>query len=854
MNEAGSVLSTYRLQLHAGFTFDDARAVLEYLRDLGVSHAYLSPITAATPGSTHGYDVIEPMRLNPELGGEEGYTRLVEEQRRLGLGQVVDIVPNHMGIAPGNGNAYWLDVLRRGRQSEYAAMFDVDWEAPPEDRVILPILGASLDEVIAAGDVTLDRGEGDRSGERREPALVVYGHRLPLRAGSLDEWDETSGLRPLVLRQHYRLEYWRDGEERLDYRRFFAIDDLIGIRTEVPEVFELTHRLPLDLVARGAIDGLRVDHLDGLRDPRAYLATLRDRMRAARGDEGYLIVEKILEADEPLPGWDCDGTTGYDVLNEFTRVLLRTDALERFDAIERGVTGRTDDFDAIALEGRTHVVRVLLGGQFSRLARRLYAALTPEGVTPGEFVDALLTLLAHVEPYRTYHRTDALDPLAPTIIGRAMRLLDASPAIEAARDALAAPPEGAARECVLSIQQAMPAVQAKGVEDRALYRFRRLMALNEVGGDPSLFGESVATFHERMGAAARARPRRMLATATHDHKLGEDVRARLLALAEVPDEWERAVEAALPALRRLQPPGGPEVHPADLYLLLQILVGASPDGMTQGRAGDDELEQRFGDYLVKALREAAERTDWVDGDEAYESAVAELARNALADAEVQSTLQPVLDLVAPAGAVDGLAQLILKLAGPGVPDTYQGNELWDVSLVDPDNRRAVDFDLRRQLLHGLRDALVEDARPEARAETARRVLDSWRDGDIKTYVLARALHERRARPGLFVGGAYDPVTVAGERARHALAFARRDEDAAALVVIPRFPASLHDHGVEGGRLWAPSWGDTSLEVPSTLTGSGWRNAFTGTRTDGGTLRLDEVLGAFPVALLLREER
>lgn len=845
------VLSTYRLQLHAGFTFDDIRRVLPYLSTLGVSHIYLSPIATATPGSTHGYDVIDPTRLNPELGGDQGYERLVDEQRRVGLGQVVDIVPNHMGIAPGSGNAYWEDVLRHGPDSEYAAVFDVEWDTAPRGRVILPILGADLDEVIAVGHIEVDHD--DTSGEG---GLLLYGNQLPLRPGSLDAWDETQGIRALLDQQHYRLEYWRSGKERLDYRRFFAIDDLIGIRSDEPTVFDLVHRLPLDLVQRGAVDGLRVDHIDGLRDPDAYLALLRQHTAEAGAPGTYLVVEKILEADELLPDWACDGTTGYDAMNEFTRVLLSPEHLDRFDALDRRVSERSETYEEVATEGRAHVVRELLGGQFARLARRLYDALQPPGVTREAFEDAVLDVLAHLEPYRTYHRGESLDPNARAVIDHAAGQAAAGGvALDAAREALAAPSEGDVRDVVLSLQQIMPAIQAKGIEDRTLFRFRRLMALNEVGGDPSLFGEPVETFHARMRAGSEAWPRRMLATATHDHKLGEDVRARLTALAELPELWERTVEVALNALEGLQAARGDaqRVHPADQYLLLQVLVGAAPEGMLQGREGDDDFAGRLGEYMRKALREAAERTGWIDGDEAYEESVVALARSTVIDADVREAIRPLLATLAPAGAVNSLAQLVLKMGAPGVPDTYQGNEFWDFTLVDPDNRRAVDFDLRSEHLERMSHALAEGVGGDAaRAALAPQLVEAWRDGRIKLYALAQSLRFRNQHPDVFLGGSYEPVEVSGPRSRNVVAYLRRSQapgGAVALVVAPRSPAEL---AREPHRLWSPDWQDTRLELPADLAESVWRDAFTGGVLPRSARSLSTILAAFPIALLVRD--
>ncbi|MEX1021999.1 MAG: malto-oligosyltrehalose synthase [Dehalococcoidia bacterium] len=845
------VASTYRLQLHRGFTFDDARALLPYLVSLGVTHLYLSPITIAAPGSTHGYDVVDPTRLDPEFGGEEGYARLVQEQQRLGLGQVVDIVPNHMGVASGSGNAYWEDVLRHGPASEHARIFDIDWT--PDDpalhgRVLLPLLGDELDAVLARGELTVER-VGD------EGWLRYYDHRLPLRPGSLDAWDEAEGIAALVETQHYRLGYWRTAKRALNYRRFFAVDDLAGVHAEDPAVFDLTHGMMLRLVRSGAIDGLRVDHPDGLRDPEAYLARLR-----AGGPDAYVVVEKILAAGEPLPEtWDCDGTTGYDFMAEVPRVLTASEHEARFTSIyDAAIAGAPSKGERIAAACRADVLRGDLGGQFERIARRLHAAVAPP-IEEAAFVEATLALLAHIEVYRTYHRADALDPRAAEVVRVALDGARASGAaspgaIDVVAGLLAAPPAGAAREAVLSLQQIMPAVQAKGLEDRAFYRDRRLLALNEVGGDPSTFGEPVEVFHARIAEAARRWPQRMLATATHDHKRGEDLRARLAALSEFPDEWAATVERTFAALDALQAGAPRRVEADDLYLFVQTLVGCHPVGMTGGREGDADLAGRLRDYMLKALREAGERTDWVDGDEQYERAVEDLVARALDDPAFDAAIEEIVGLVAPAGAVNSLAQALLKAAAPGVPDTYQGNELWDFTLVDPDNRRAVDFALRERIVEGLAPALDDGLGGDAtRRDLAPALLARWRDGALKTYVLARALRVRRARSALFLDGSYEPLAVEGERAAHVIAFMRRSPDGdAALAVTPRLPRAVME---DGAALWSPRWGDTALGLPlGAPAGAGvrWRDAFTGAAVEGDVLRLSDLLGTFPVALLLRE--
>ncbi|MEX2099876.1 MAG: malto-oligosyltrehalose synthase [Acidimicrobiia bacterium] len=857
-NEPPVLTATYRLQLHAGFAFDDARAVLPYLADLGITHVYLSPITTAAPGSTHGYDVADPTRINPEFDGEEGYARFVQEQRRLGLGQVIDVVPNHFGIPPGAANPFWDDVLRQGPSAYSAPVFDIDWEPLDESlrgRVMLPILGDRLDAVLARGELTVEV-EGDLGW------LRYYAHRLPINPPSLDVWRaagaprDTAAVRALIEAQHYRLGYWRDTKRLVNYRRFFTVDSLIGIRTEDPNVFEFVHRLALRLVREGSAHGLRIDHPDGLLDPKAYLDHLRSALTEAGAPEAYVVLENILDVNEPLPeNWDCAGTTGYDFLNEVTRVLVARDHEARFTEVYEGATGRRETYRDVEDACRADIVRGYLGGQLDTIAHRLHRA-AGEGTALEAFVEAFRRLLSAFPIYRSYHRVHALDPYAASAVAHAVKRVRDSGDVDAAAlervaSILAAPPEGEARANVMRLQQFMPAIQAKGLEDRAFYRYYRLLALNEVGGDPGRFGEPVEAFHTRLGRKAHEWPAGMLATATHDHKRGEDVRARLIALSELPDEWGEAYGRAAAALRRFDE--ARDVSEGDLYFLVQTLIGCMPAGMEGGREGDRELIERLDAYMRKALRESGEHTDWVATDERYEDAVGALIRHSLAEGSpVLEALAPLLTRVARLGAVTSLAQVALKIGGPGVTDVYQGNELWDFTLVDPDNRRAVDFEHRRRLLDALRPAL-EDGRQgdAARRERLPALLEGWRDGGLKAFVLARGLQVRRAHPALFVGGDYEPLQSEGERAGHVVAFARRDEVTSAILAVPRQPGALLD-GADGA-FWQPDWRDTTLHLPQHLEETAWRDAFTGTRIEpGARLPLAHVLGDFPVALLLSE--
>ncbi|MEX2446659.1 MAG: malto-oligosyltrehalose synthase, partial [Dehalococcoidia bacterium] len=801
----------------------------------------------------------------PEFGGEEAYDRLVEAQRALGLGQVVDIVPNHMGVAPGSGNAAWEDVLRLGQASPWAHVFDIDWTpADPalHGRVVLPVLGEPLDAL-------LDRGEVGIEVDGHEGWATVYGIRYPLDPATVEAWRargeprDRAALAALLDAQHYHLEFWKDAHEHPNYRRFFVIDDLAAVRAEDPRVFEYTHRLALDLVRDGAIDGLRIDHPDGLLDPEEYLGRLRAALAEAGAPEAYVVVEKILEADEPLSEtWRCHGTTGYDYMNEVVRVLTATQHEAAFTAIYQRTTGETEPYRDLAERSRVEVVEGALAPQVGTLARRLHHAARGDAdaasVEVEAFARAVRTLLARIPEYRTYHRAHALDPRA-ALVGEAFEAARATgdghaDALAAAAALLAAPPEGEIRALVMQLQQTMPAVQAKGLEDRAFYRYRRLLALNEVGGDPGTFGESVETFHARLSARARVWPRRMLTTATHDHKRGEDARMRLAALSELPEGWHAALGRAQAVLDDLDPQRG--VAAGDRYLFVQSLLGCAPAGMALGREGDEDLGDRMRDYMRKALREAAERTDWVDGDEAYEEAVDTLVADALGrrQSDLLGALEPLLSRVAHLGAVLSLAQVVLRVAAPGVPDTYQGNEGWDLSLVDPDNRRPIDFDRRRALLAALAPALLEGASgDEARRAATPELLADWRSGAVKMFTLARGLGVRRSHPRLFLDGTYEPLTVEGGRAAHVIAFARRYQDATAIAAVPRLPGVLLDEGAGDASLWRPAWDDTRLRLPFDLAATRWRNAYTGAAIEGGgTLPLSAVLGEFPVALLIGE--
>lgn len=856
-------LATYRVQLRREFDFDALRARLPYLAALGITDVYVSPILQAVPGSTHGYDVIDPTRISDDLGGEEGFRRLAEALREHDLGLIVDLVPNHMGVADGL-NPWWEDVLRHGRGSRYARVFDIDWDVPDpalRGRVLLAILGDDLDAVLRRGEIGVEEHpEG--------PRLRYYDRALPLAPGTLETTGRSAAelhaarttpegidvLRDLLDAQHYRLEFWREGKPRLNARRFFEIDTLIGVRQEDPVVFDLTHAKVLDLVRDRSVTGLRIDHIDGLADPAAYLERLR--IATGGGEDGalpvYNVVEKILGRDEAMPdAWATHGTTGYDFLNDVNGLFIAHGQEGEIVRAYRRFTGREEQYLDIAYAARREVIEGALSGRFAVTIERLRAAAAPAfaDIDARVFDEAVRALLASLPVYRTYHTAEALDPGAPSVMHAAMMAARAAApdldpvAVDAVRRLLSAPPTEAL-PAVVALQQLMPAVAAKGLEDCALYRYVPLASANAVGSAPDQSSESTPGFHAQRIEQHRRWPATMTTLATHDHKRGADMRARLDVLTEVADDWAAAVDE-WHALNRSG--ATPAIHRHDEYTLYQTLVGCWPPGAGAEDLGGEFIE-RVRDYTIKAAREAGERTAWIDPDEAYEAALTGFVTRVLDSARSAMFLEQVAAFVAriaPAGAVNGLAMIALQVAAPGVPDTYQGRERWDFGLVDPDNRRPVDYATHEAFQAQLPPAGSHDVALPAH------LLDAWTDGAVKQYVLARMLHARAAAPSLFLDGDYVPVEAQGERAAQVIAFARLHEDASAIVVVPRLSMSLTRPAEE--RWWTPQWGDTTLSLPSGCVGRRFRDVFTGeeVETDGdGVVRLADVLGRFPVALLL----
>ncbi|MBA4792670.1 MAG: malto-oligosyltrehalose synthase [Phenylobacterium sp.] len=854
------VSATYRIQFHAGFTFADAAELAGYLEALGVTHLYASPIAEARSGSMHGYDVVDPSRISEALGGEQGFRDMAAALRARRIGVVLDIVPNHMAVG-GADNAWWQDILENGPESPFARHFDIDWTpADPalQGKVLAPFLGRPYGEALSGGDLRLkvdDRG------------LAVWAHdhhRFPLRpadvqalrGGDLSAYDARTPegqarLHELLERQHYRLAWWRTAGDEINWRRFFDITELAGLRIERDEVFEAVHALPLRLYAEGLIDGLRVDHVDGLADPGAYLRKLRARLdalaaeRPNRDGPAYLVVEKILAPDEPLPpDWPCDGTSGYDFLNEVSALIHEPSGAEPLGQLWAAIAGRSPDFEDEERRARAEILQQGFAGQLATTARNLSRLarcdLATRDLTEESLRRALQALLAGFPAYRTYARGEAAGEADLEILRRAEAAALRTTAM-ADRPALLqilawlrgqgpGPLERRkeALQALQALQQLSAPVAAKSVEDTAFYRYGRLISRNDVGCDPARLGDGPEAFHAAMARRAAKWPRSMLATATHDHKRGEDVRARLAVLSERPHLWTLHVRNWLADLPD-------HVDPGDVYQGLQTLVGAWPPELDpQDDEGVAAFGERVGRWQVKALREAKLRTSWLAPDEAYETRCREETVGRLDDRAFREQLHGFVERIAPGGALNGLAQALLRCAAPGVPDTYQGCEFWDFSLVDPDNRRPVDYALRMAAL--------------ASGAPAARLVEAWRTGAIKQHVIARTLSLRRLRPGLFSDAAYRPIGASGLRSGSVLAFERGGPEGPLLVACAiRAAAALE--GASGPTLSSAWWNGTELAATASPTGR-WVNRLTGEVLAGdGALAAQNLFATLPVALL-----
>lgn len=833
--------STYRLQLH-GLGLAGARRLVGYLDDLGVETLYLSPVLEAAPGSTHGYDVVDPTRLDPALGTPGDLEALLAELDAHGMRLLLDVVPNHMAASP--ANRWWWDVLRVGRRSPHAPTFDIDWRAGG-GRVLVGTLGRPLAEALAAGELRVMVEDG-------EPAVAYFEQRFPLDPDSYTGQPEALAadcadpavLAELLERQHYRLAYWRVAPWEGNYRRFFDIETLVGVRVEEPSVYAATHRYLLELVDDPRLAGLRVDHVDGLADPADYLARLRADLDRRRDDRPALLVEKILARGEELPeGWAADGTTGYEFADLAGGVLIDPSGA----AALRG-PGPAGDADALVLEAKREVQRRLFPGQLARLAEQAVAAAEQRlgGAAGGldlavaEMAAALVELSARLDVYRTYldrhgasaedrrRLRPAADLAAPALGPEAARALGLL--VEGLADEGGAPGgrrtraggavgggelEGATWLAVARRwQQHTGAVAAKGVEDTALYRFDGLQAAAEVGGDPGDPAVTVEAFHEAMARRARRHPRALNATTTHDTKRSEDVRSRLAVLSEVPARWAEQLERWHDRYRDLL---GDQLDGRDERFVFQTLLGAWPLERGERR----RLVPRMQEYLQKAAREAKRRTTWTEPHAAYERALHRFVGRVLApgDGRLAEDLDRWVADIGPAGAANALALSVLKATAPGVPDVYQGTEEWALTLVDPDNRRPVDFDRRRRHLDALdpmTTAKPGDEAPGAPGGSgwsalAEETASAWQDGRVKLLVTTALLRLRRSEPALFDRGGYLPLEVRGERRQHLVAFARRYRRRWALALVPRLGYQLAGPGTMP--VGAERWAGTTVRLP-----------------------------------------
>jgi (1->4)-alpha-D-glucan 1-alpha-D-glucosylmutase len=919
--------ATYRLQFHKGFGFRDAAALAPYLARLGISHVYASPYLKARLRSTHGYDIVDHAQLNPEVGDASAFRDMVAAFRHSGLGQVLDFVPNHMGVG-GSDNPWWLDVLEWGPASEYAGWFDIDWDPDRRylrDKLLVPFLGEQYGAVLESGQLVL-RFEPEPGGfavwaydTHKLPICPLHYHRvlgdehpelerlgdafsglpdwrprIAQRAkdlqselgalarqrsdvrdavqaaveringepGRLETWRQ---LDALIEDQHWRVAHFRVAADDINYRRFFDNNELAGLRMELPELFDHAHRLVFELLGNGVLDGLRIDHVDGLLDPRGYLLRLREH--APR--PFYLVVEKILARHEALrEDWPVEGTTGYEFANLVLGLLVDPSGEDGFTEVYTAFTGEHRAFDEIVRDCKIRITLNEMAGELNVLARDA-ARVARQNPRTADFTRNILQrglkeIVACFPVYRTYVDGAAAPAEADRrdidwAVAQARRNeTDLDPSVFEflhqllTTDLVAQARSGFSRQSVvrfaMRLQQYSGPVMAKGLEDTAYYRYNRFVALNEVGGHPNLFGVTLAAFHRVNAQRAERWPHAMLGTATHDTKRGEDTRARLAVLSEMPEEWARQVQAWSRILRarRGDVEGTAPPDRNDEYLFYQLLLGAWPADLTGIENPDPEklrsYAERVEGAMVKSMREAKLRSTWASPNTDYEEAMLGFVRDALDVSRPNAFLSaflPFQERIARLGVRNSLVQTALKLTLPGMPDIYQGAELWDLSLVDPDNRRPVDYRERIELLEEVA-ALLEQNRRTAVLD----MLEDWRDGRVKLAVIATLLAHRHDRPKLFAQGGYEPLIVTGARADQICAFARCHGEDALVVAAARFQAHC-----EAERDWI------GTEIPWPQAASSethWRDLFSGRVVErrGEGVSVETVLGGMPAAVLV----
>jgi (1->4)-alpha-D-glucan 1-alpha-D-glucosylmutase len=942
-------LSTYRLQFNRSFTFSQAADLVPYLAELGITHCYASPYLRSRPGSMHGYDIIDHHHLDPEIGTKEEYERFVSALHQHGMGQILDVVPNHMGILSAD-NAWWLEVLENGEASTYADFFDIDWYPLKDElqgKVLVPVLGDQYGTVLDRGELKLIF-----DAEKGEFSIFYYQHRFPVnpreyprilgydpetlqqqlgaenenllelqslisafnhlpgreesapekraerlrdkeihkrrlaalcaRSPEIREFTErnikkingTPGdsgsfdtLHEVIKAQAYRLAYWRVAADDINYRRFFDVNDLAGLRQENETVFLQTHEFVLQLLREGKIDGLRVDHPDGLYDPRQYF----ERVQSVEGKGGarsyYLVAEKILTGNEQLPEtWPIHGTTGYNFSNLVNGLFVDPDSERKLDRVYRAFIGRHANFKELVYECKKLVMDQLLNSELNVLANHLSRIALADrhtcDFTLKSLRDALIEIIACFPVYRTYVTEQAVSQRDRAYINDAVDCAkEKSSTAETSvydfiREVLLTSqgqghPHFYQRSVVhfaMKFQQYTSALVAKGVEDTSFYRYNRLVSLNDVGGDPLQFGLRPEHFHREILQRSRSWPDEMSATSTHDSKRSEDVRARINVLSEIPTEWHRKVRTwrEMNRDKKTFHDAVGEPTPNDEYLLYQTLVGAWPAG-DQANNPPERFIGRIREYMLKAVREAKEKTSWGNQNKRYEDAVSKFVDGVLGSQGFRDDFIPFQRKISHFGMLNSLSQTLIKLSVPGVPDTYQGNESWEFNLVDPDNRRSVDYELRRQVLAEFA-ALCKNGCDE-QSTYARELATKMDDGRIKAYLIWKTLNLRKQHPDLSELGEYVPLDTTGDYAKHLFAFARRHKEQTLIVLTPRLCVQLLR-----GEPRMPSgeevWHDVQIKIPGNP--AHFRNLFTGENfvAEGGKLLAKHLFQNFPVALLL----
>ncbi|MCB2155799.1 malto-oligosyltrehalose synthase [bacterium] len=929
-------VSTYRIQFHPDFAFEDAQKIVPYLAELGVSDLYASPIFKARSGSSHGYDVVDMAKINPELGGEEGFEELSRELRAHEMAWLQDVVPNHMAFA--KENLILMDVLENGPNSRFYQFFDIEWNHPYESirgRVLAPFLGGFYGDCLEKGEIQL---KYDRWGfsvnyyDLRFPLrltsyldILTYNQaRLKRTLGSRDadylkflgvtffiknlpaagdeEHDEERGdqiafvkhllwelyndnneirrfidenvatfngrpgdpesfhfLDETLNKQHYRLAFWKVGTEELNFRRFFSINDLISLRMEDTEVFERTHRLIFDLVRRQRIHGLRIDHIDGLYDPTTYLERLRDKTGAT-----YLVVEKILELKEELPPqWPIQGTTGYEFLNMVNGLFCDSQNVTKLDRIYKRFADVKIPYQDLIQEKKRLIIGKHMAGDVDNLAHLLkrISSRYRDGndLTLYALRRALVEFLTQFPHYRTYISPDNFTQQDATVLEGVFNVCRAEAPVlvhefEFLEKFVLAGYHGTINpeeradwiHFIMRVQQFTGPLMAKGIEDTVFYIFNRLVSLNEVGANLTKFGFSPEEFHAFNINRMQRWTNSMSTTSTHDTKRGEDVRARINVLSEIPEEWDAQLKRWRRSNQKHKPKKKSRLIPSpnDEYFLYQTLLGVLPPGAEP----DEDFVERVRDYAIKSVREAKEHTAWLRPDDDYEQAYSSFIQKILEPRKNNSFLKsfmPFARKVQFYGALNSLSQTLLKIASPGVPDFYQGSELWDLNLVDPDNRRPVDFEVRQAML---KDIVRKSA--TKCGKFARELMDSYADGRVKMFVTHRALKARSENAELFQRGRYMPCRLSGEQRNRLVVFTRELEGVTMLVIAPRFFTQIVDEGQ--APVGEAVWQNTMIALPDGAP-KRWRDAMTSADIKvEGKLPVGQALENFPVALLIGE--